>query len=298
MELRVLRYFLTIAQEGNISKAASVLHITQPTLSRQIQELENELGVCLFDRTKKKIQLTEDGFLFRQRAYEIITLSDKVKFEFQQQHRTLEGQIVFGCVESKGSKELAKRMAEFQRQHPHVVFSLYNSDSDEIKEKLQDGLLDIGLLLEPVDKEKYAYSSLYPIERWGVVMNKEDPLAKKAAIYPADLFNLPLILPIRQEVRQRIVHWIGKEEEDLPIVCFHRLFSNVSYMIKQKMGYCIAIDGISGLECDSELAFVPLALLEETRSVLVWKKDRPLSRPAKAFLDFFKAYPKKEVEYD
>lgn len=179
MEIRVLRYFLTLAREGNISKAAEALFITQPTLSRQLADLEAELGVCLFERGKRKITLTEEGMLLRRRAEEMIDLEDKIEKEFQQQDDHLSGVISIGAAEARSAEILPRLITSFQKKYPEVTFDIQSDIADRVKEGLDRGLLDIGLLVEPGDIDKYNFVRLGIDDRCGILMSDRSPLAKK-----------------------------------------------------------------------------------------------------------------------
>lgn len=157
MELRVLRYFLTVAREENITRAAALLHVTQPTLSRQLMQLEDELGVKLFHRSRYRIVLTDDGMLLRQRAQEIVALAEKTEREFMREEGILSGEISIGCGETRNMTFLSRRMVTFRQVHPMVQFSIYSANADDIKDRLEKGILDLGLLAEPVDIGRYEF---------------------------------------------------------------------------------------------------------------------------------------------
>ena len=201
MELRVLRYFLTAVNEGNITRAADILHVTQPTLSRQLIELENELGATLLIRGKRSLTLTDDGMLFKQQAEEIVELADKAEQTFTGKNEAISGVISLGASEALGGRVLARYMKQFLKKYPDVRFDLYNEMADNIKDKLEKGLLDLGLLLEPVDTKKYEFLRLSQKESWGILLRKDHPLAKKDKIYVQDLREYPLILPKRENAR-------------------------------------------------------------------------------------------------
>ncbi|WP_305138342.1 LysR family transcriptional regulator [Dubosiella newyorkensis] len=285
MELRVLRYFLSVAANKSISKTAKQLHITQPTLSRQIQELEEELGVSLLIRDHHRIRLSPKGEVFAQRASEIVKLCDKVQEEFS---KKMKGTLSIGCIESNGSKEMAQWIAKFHRQFPEVHFEIFSADSQEIKQKLEAGLLDLGFLIEPVEKEEYEWIRLRSCDLMGLILLREDPLAKKKHIQKEDVYSLPLFLPYRKEVRKEILRFLEKEEKDLQIVGSSRLFSNVGYLVEQKMGYAIGVDGIIGLAESDKLVFRPFSPEIKMRTIMVWRKGRLLSPVAEAFLEFVK----------
>ncbi len=176
MEIRVLRYFLTVAREGRINKAAEVLHITQPTLSRQLAALEDEIGVKLFERDARKIVLTNEGMLLRRRAEEILSLVDRTEKELMEQDELVEGHIVFGCGELAAIGMLPEIISSFHEKFPRVTYDIFTATADVVKEQMEKGLVDIGILLEPIDIEKFDFLRLKEKERWQVIMRPDDPL--------------------------------------------------------------------------------------------------------------------------
>ena len=193
MELRVLKYFLMAAREENITKAAQLLHVTQPTLSRQLMQLEEELGVKLFERSRHRIILTEDGMLLKRRAQEIVSLAEKTEREFVRREGELMGEISIGSGELKSSRFLSQVVAAFHEKHPLVQFEIFSGDSDNIKERMERGLLDLGILLEPVDISKYEFIQIPVKEEWGVLVPDDSPLAGKESVRPEDLVSYPLL---------------------------------------------------------------------------------------------------------
>lgn len=193
MEFRTLKYFLTVAREENITRAAALLHLTQPTLSRQLMQLEEELGVKLFRRSQHHIVLTEAGMLLRRRAQEIVELAEKTARELRPAEE-ITGRISIGSGDLRSMTYLAKLLAAFHRQHPRVQYEIYSGDSDGIKERIEQGLLDMGLLLEPVDTSRYQILRLPVRESWGVLVPEDSPLARREAVTPGDLADSPLIL--------------------------------------------------------------------------------------------------------
>ena len=210
MELRTLRYFLAAAQEGNITRAADILHLTQPTLSRQIMDLERELGVTLMLRGKNGLTLTDDGIFFRQRAQEIVELADRLEKNFAERQGSVSGMVVIGASEVAGGQTLAKLIREFSEKYPAVQFTLYNETVDNIKDRLDKGLVDIGLLLEPIDVTKYDYVRLARQDTWGLLVRDDHPLAAKASLTADDVASCPLLLPLRENIRAEILHWLGR----------------------------------------------------------------------------------------
>ncbi len=274
MELRTLRYFLTTANEGNISRAAYILHVTQPTLSRQLMELERELGAVLMVRGKKGVTLTDDGVFFRQRAEEIVELADRAEKAFAERDNAVSGIITIGATEAVGSRLLAKIMKRFSEKYPLVQFHLYNEMADNIKDKMDKGLIDIGLLLEPVDTTKYEFIRLSQKETWGVLMKDTHPLAQREVISVEEISAYPLILPLRENVRTEILNWIGKEERELQIPLYYTLLSNAVLMVDAGMGCAFCLDGALAIHSSPSLRFVPIVPEHTTRSVLLWKKNQ------------------------
>ena len=197
MELRVLKYFLVVAREENITKAAALLHITQPTLSRQLIQLEDELGIKLFHRGKYRVTLTDDGMLLRRRAQEIVDLADKAERELSRRDGELSGEISIGAAETNSMTTLSRRIADFRTSNPMVSFNIYSATADDILERLEKGLLDIGLLAEPVDIRRYEFIRMPKKDRWGVWVHRDNPLAQRSSVTPADLIGRPLILSHR-----------------------------------------------------------------------------------------------------
>ena len=231
MELRVLQYFLVTAREENITRAATQLHITQPTLSRQLMQLEEELGVKLFHRGRHNILLTEDGMLLRRRAQEIVDLTKKTEHELRHEEEKVSGEISIGCGEAQNMKVLCEMMASFRQKYPDVSFEIYTAIADDVKERLENGILDMGLLLEPVEISRYQYVRMPIEERWRVLMRRDSPLAKKEKITPDDLADVPLIIARRQSVRNELEHWFGQRAQNLRIASVCNLSHNNQALI-------------------------------------------------------------------
>lgn len=284
MEIRTLRYFLAAAQEENITKAAEILHVTQPTLSRQIMDLERELGATLVLRGKNGLTLTEDGLFFKQRAQEIVELADRLEKSFAQRQNNISGMVVIGASETVGSQTLAKLIKEFCGKYPTVQFTLYNETVDNIKDRLDKGLVDIGLLLEPVDVVKYDYVRLAAQDTWGILVRDDHPLTEKESLTAADVAPYPLILPLRDSIRAEILNWLGREEKELKIPLFYTLLSNAALLVAEGLGCAFCMDGALALRSDPHLRFIPLAPRRTTYSVLVWKKNNLFSPASSLFI--------------
>lgn len=288
MELRVLNYFLMVSQEENITKAAQLLHVTQPTLSRQLMQLEDELGVKLFERSNHSIVLTSDGLLLKRRAQEIVSLAEKTKGELTTE-KELSGEIEIGSGEFKSFSLLADVIAAFSEKHPGVRFHLNSGNADTIKERLENGGLDIGLLADPVDISRYEFTRLPQKETWGIIAHNDFAIAKRPFVTPKDLIGLPLILPHRRMVREEIQNWFGDLYGDVNVFATYDLLYNAAIMAQKKMGIILTIELESRFD---EVKFVPFAPKMEFGSVLVWKKNQIQSAAMEAFIDFSKKYAK------
>ena len=284
MELRTLRYYLTTVTEGNITRAADILHVTQPTLSRQLMDLEKELGVTLVVRGKKGVTLTDDGMFFRQRAEEIVELADRLEQRFAEKNDTINGTINIGASEAIGSRMMAKLIRSFSEKYPLVQFHLYNEMADDVKDRLDKGLIDIGLLLEPIDVHKYESLRLAQKETWGILMRADHPLAGRDVITPEDVTGYSLILPLREKVREDIINWLGKEEKDLHIPLSYTLLSNAVLLVEEGLGCAFCLDGALAAHSSPDLKFIPIYPEKTTRSVLVWKKNQLFSPATSLFI--------------
>lgn len=287
MEIRVLKYFLMVAREENITKAANLLHLTQPTLSRQLMQLEEELGVSLFRRSKHRIILTEDGMLLRRRAEEIVALADKTKDDFLHRQEQLAGTITIGSGELQSSRFLTQLLTAFQSENPLVTFSIYSGNSDNIKERIERGLLDVGLLQEPVDIAKYSFIRTPVREQWGVLVNEDSELSAKSSISPADLVGVPLIMPGRENLQNELYNWFGAHSENLHIIASGNLLYNLASLARDS-GACVFT---LNMVCRYPgLHFIPLSPGLESGTVLVWKKTQTFSPASAAFIDYSKKY--------
>ncbi len=288
MELRVLNYFLTVSREENITKAAQLLHITQPTLSRQLMQLEEELGVKLFERSNHSIILTNDGLLLKRRAQEIVSLAEKTKRELTAE-KELSGEFEVGSGEFMSFSLLSDIISEFSLKNPNVHFNLNSGNADIIKERLENGGLDMGLLSDPVDISKYEFIRLPQKEKWGIICHKDFAISSRSYVTPDDLTDLPLIMPHRRLVREEIKNWFGNLYESSNIFATYDLLYNAAIMAQKKMGIVLTIELESRFE---NLKFIPLAPKLEFGSVLVWKKNQIQSDSMEAFIDFSKKYRK------
>lgn len=293
MELRVLKYFLTISREGSITAAANSLHLTQPTLTRQIQELEKELGHKLFIRGKYKISLTPEGMILRKRAEEIVEMVEKTEAEFSSISDIIGGDIYIGCGETDSMKYIAEVMKALQIEYPEIKFHIYSGNAEDVTEKLDRGLLDFGVLIQPIDLSKYDNIELPSKDLWGVIMRKDSPLAQKESITFEDLKNVPLLasrqMSKKYSAESGFLDWFGDEFDNLNIVATYNLVFNAAIMVKSGMGYAVTLDKLVSTSEDSELCFRPLSPKLESGLDIVWKKYQVFSPAAKLFLDRLKA---------
>jgi DNA-binding transcriptional LysR family regulator len=293
MELRVLRYFLTVAREGSITGAADFLHLTQPTLSRQLKDLEQELGKKLFIRSSHRIILTDEGLLLRKRAEEIIDLVDKLEAEFSSMEETISGDVYIGGGETDAMKQIARVVKDLQLHYPNIRHHLYSGNEDDVTERLDKGLLDFGILIQPADLSKYNYINIPAKDSWGVIMRKDSPLALKDTIQPVDLLNVPLICS-RQAMKQtfsknEFADWFGEDFDKLNVVTTYNLAYNAAIMVEEGIGYAIALDKIVNTSSDSNLCFRPLEPRLESGLNIVWKKHQSFSAAADMFLKAIQA---------
>ncbi len=283
MEIRVLRYFLEVAREGNITRAAERLHVSQPTLSKQLKDLEGELGKKLFVRSNYSVKLTDEGMLLRKRAEDILDMVDKTAGEFKALGDITGGDIRIGCAESDGVKYLARCVKFLQEQYPRIRLHLYSGNTEDVSERLDQGLLDFAVLAQEVDLSKYNYLEFPHADRWGLVMRKDSPLAGKEAVQMEDLLGLPLICS-RQGITEDFPKWFGEKVDRLNIVATFNLAYNAGILVREGMGYALSFDKLINTGSDSELCFRPLMPALKTKLYLVWKKYQVFTRVAEVFL--------------
>lgn len=287
METRVLNYFLKIAQLNNMSKAAEELHITQPTLSRQIKTLEDSLGTKLFSRDNKKMTLTNAGIIFQKRAQEIVQLVAKAEQDVSDQ-QGLSGVVSIGCVESTVTNFLGTMIANFHSKYPHIRFSLYDADGDDIREKLDRGTLDLGFMLTPVELAKYNSIDLPVTDHWCLLVPKNDPIAKESKISLSSLRQLPLIIPARNIVQSEILSWAKTSNNDLNIVSSQNLLGNSFFLIKAGIGYAICAGGSFANRPDDDIVSIPIDTDTVIHHAMAWRKNYTLSQSAQTFIEFIK----------
>lgn len=288
MEIRVLRYFLTVAREGSITGAANYLHLTQPTLSRQLQDLEKELGQKLLIRTNHNVTLTPEGMILRKRAEEILDMVEKTEKEFSSISENISGEIHIGSGETYIFKCIADVINEMRKDFPQIIFHIYSGSFEDVTEKLDKGLLDFGITIQPSDLSKYNRISLPEKDIWGVVMRKDSLLAQKDFISFEDLEKVPLILSkkaFREPIPDTIFYkWFNEKKEKLNIAATHNLFFNASVMVEEGVGYLLTLNNLANSSKNSSLCFRPLSPKIEAGWDFVWKKYQVFSPAAKLFL--------------
>lgn len=284
MELRVLRYFLAVAREKNITNAAATLHITQPTLSRQIRDLEEELGHPLFIRNSHSVTLTSEGMLLRKRAEEILKLIQKTEKEISQSDQSLCGDVYIGAGETNGVHYLTQAATKLQRKYPDVHFHISSGDSVDVLEQLDKGLIDFGLLFDPIDLDKYHSIRLPYVDTWGVLMRKDSPLAKKKQIRPSDLSHQPLIFSRQSRFNPALKSWFGTYGDNLSVIGTYSLVFNGSLMVEDGMGYALCLDKIINVSGNSNLCFRPLEPKLTAGMYIVWKKYQIFSKVSESYL--------------
>ena len=289
MEIRVLRYFLAIAREGSITNAASFLHVTQPTLSRQIRDLEKELGQKLFTRGSHNMTLTAEGMILRKRAEEIISMVDKTEAEFNSMENVVAGDIYIGGGETEAIRLVAEIAHDLRVDYPDVHYHLYSGNSEDVTERLDKGLLDFGILIQPADISKYDYINIPAKDTWGVLMRRDSPLAEKEVIHKEDLLSVPLICS-RQAISgnrrgNEFAQWFGEDFDKLDIVTTFNLVYNAAIMVEARIGYAITIDKIANTTESSRLCFRPLEPRLDSGLNVIWKKYQVFSPAAELFLE-------------
>lgn len=287
MELRVLGYFLAVAREENFTRAAEQLHVTQPTLSRQIADLEEELGVKLFTRSNHNIILTQDGMLLKRRAQELVALADKTKRDFLSKEDNLEGTISIGSGEFLSTAILCDCIAAFRKKYPLVRYELYSGNADNIRDSIERGTLDVGLMAEPIDIRKYEFVSMPIREEWGALVREDSPLAGKEHITPEDLVGIPVVSALSDIAQSNIGKWLGNRLGDIDVIAKGNLLYNEAMLGQSNIGAVIAIR----LNCNyGGLKFLPFMPELKSTTALAWKKEQLFSPAASAFIEFAKKY--------
>ncbi len=289
MEIRVLKYFLAVAREENITKAAEVLHITQPTLSRQLAQLEEDVGVSLFVRGSRKITLTDEGILLRRRAEEIISLVDKTRYELSEQEEHIDGTITIGCGELASMQTVAEIISSFKEKYPLVTYDLFTANADLVKEYIDKGLIDIGLLLEPISIDKYEFVRLQTKESWCVVIPTDDPLAQKSVISVEDLLGKTLGIPRRISIQTELMNWFGDYYDKMQFRFTYNFIGNGAIMVQNNLCYALTANGlIDNLWDKQKICTRPLKAASPMSTVLAWKRHQPFSSATTKFIEHIK----------
>ena len=285
MELRVLRYFLTVARLESITKAAEELHITQPTLSRQLAQMEDEYQVKLFERGLRKISLTNDGILLRRRAEEILQLVNKTEKELSSRELLIDGEILIGCGELASMNTVTELIKTFNEKHPLVRFDIHTGNADSIRKNIESGITDIGLMLEPVDINKFDFVRLKQTEKWVVLMRNDSHLAEKETIAPIDLKDLPLCLVRRPSIKNELASWFGNIYDDLNVHFTSNLTTNAATLVRAGMTYAMVLEGLLPNMYMKDICYRPLSPSLTATSVLAWKRNNPQNLAVSKFIE-------------
>ena len=300
MELRLLRYFLTIAREQSFTKAAEQLHITQPTLSRQMAAFEEDLGITLFIRNGKKISLTDEGILLKRRALEILNLEERTLEELKGKEEVVGGTITIGCGEFAAVETLAKICKTYKEKYPLVQIVLHTATADAVYEMMNKGLVDIALFLEPVDTEGLDYIRITDCDHWCVGMRPDDPLAEKEFIKKEDIIGKPLILPERLNVQSELANWFGNDYSKLQIAFTSNLGTNAGVMAVNGLGYPISIEGAVKYWREDVLVQRRISPEITTNTVIAWRRNIPYSLAVSKMIEeinAFQAYNRIQYKY-
>lgn len=287
MEIRVLRYFLEIARESNMSRAAKILHVSQPTLSKQMKELESELGKKLFHRGSTSVSLTDEGMLLRKRAEDILTMVDKTTSEFRELDNITGGEVHIGCAESHQIKYLAWVIKDFKEAYPRFRYHLTSGNTEQVVERLDRGLIDFAFIVEPPNLERYNHIEIPGTDIWGLAIRKDHPLAEKREIVFADLTEVDLICS-EQGMKFDIARWCGENADQLNLSGTINLCYNGGVFVEEGLGGMLTFDRLVNTGDDSNLCFRPLSPRLETKMYIIWKKYQVFTPIAELLLDELK----------
>ena len=285
MDLKSLRYFLAIADEGSISAAAESLNLSQPNISRQMTLLEKELGAKLFERGSRRIVLTEEGMLLRRRAVEILQLADTAVTEIGSAGKDVIGTVRIGCGETDAMRVVARAIRRFSETHPMVRFELHSGNAEDVSDLLERGLVDFGVLIEPTDKTRYDYLSFPTDIRWGALVRRDDPLARLYGVSPSDISGRRVIVSRQNMATNGISGWMGPDFPEPDVVATYNLLFNASLLVSEGVGIALCLEGIVNTSGDSDLVFVPFEPELHVGMSLVWKKNSVQGRAQRLFLD-------------
>lgn len=290
MELRILRYFLTVAKEQSFTKAAEQLHITQPTLSRQLAAFEEELGIPLFIRKGKNIMLTEEGILLKRRALEILNLEERTLEELKGTEEVIDGTVTVGCGEFAAVETLAKICKQYKEKYPLVQIAIHTATADTVYEMMNKGLVDVALFMEPVDTEGLDYIRIMDSDHWVVGMRPDDPLAEKEFVEKQDLLDKPLILPERMGVQSELANWFGKDFSRLHISFTSNLGTNAGVMAANGLGYPVSIEGAAKYWREDILVQRRLFSEITASTVIAWRRNIPYSKAVNKLIEEINAF--------
>lgn len=290
MELRILRYFLTVAKEQSFTKAAEQLHITQPTLLRQLAAFEEELGITLFIRKGKSITLTEEGILLKRRALEIINLEERTLEELKGTQEVVEGTVTVGCGEFAAVETFAEICKKYKEKYPLVQIAIHTATADTIHEMMNKGLVDIGMFMEPVNTEGFDYIRIKDSDHWVVGMKPDDPLAMRQYIEKKDLLGKPLILPERMGVQSELANWFGKDFSKLNISFTSNLGTNSGVMAANGLGYPVSIEGAAKYWRNDILVQRRLYPEITSGTVIAWRRNIPYSQAVRRLIEEINAF--------
>lgn len=285
MEFRVLNYFLAVARQSNISRAAEEMNISQPALSRQLMDLEEELGVKLLVRSRRRTTLTEAGYLLKKRAEEITELVDKTVEEISHARDGVSGSIRIGCGETAGMRAVARAVREIRQEYPYVHCHLFSMDDSGVRERLDKGVLDFGVLVQPEAPKNYPSIELNHEDTWGVLMRKDSPLSRLSAIHAEDLYGLPLIVSQQAFANKELEDWFGRKEKELNIVATYTLIYNASLLAEEGVGYVLCLDQLLHLPQAGLLTFRPLSPKNICRIFFIWKRQQVFSQAASLLME-------------
>ena len=285
MELRVLRYFLAVAREQSITAAAETLHITQPTLSKQLRELEEELGKKLFTRGNRKITLTEEGMFLRKRAQEIVELADKTEADFAAGVGSVSGDIFIGSGETGAVRYLGRTLYQMRSIYPGVRFHLFSGNGEDVSDRLDKGLIDFALFVGMTDLKKYDYLKLPYHHRWGLILRRDDPLAAHEAVTPEMLMNVPILCSRQALIQNELSGWLGRPFEELNPAETYNLIYNAAIMVEEGLGCAVCIDKLLDTSGESAVCFRPFEPAIDAELFIAWKKYQFFSAAAGKFLE-------------
>lgn len=285
MELRVLRYFLAVAREQSITAAAETLHITQPTLSKQLRELEEELGKKLFTRGNRKITLTEEGMFLRKRAQEIVELADKTEADFAAGVGSVSGDIFIGSGETGAVRYLGRTLYKMRSIYPGIRFHLFSGNGEDVSDRLDKGLIDFALFVGMTDLKKYDYLKLPYHHRWGLILRRDDPLAAHEAVTPEMLMNVPILCSRQALIQNELSGWLGRPFEELNPVGTYNLIYNAAIMVEEGLGCAVCIDKLLDTSGESAVCFRPFEPAIDAELFIAWKKYQFFSAAAGKFLE-------------